>query len=263
VGRRILAAAVPAVVFAAVIFPWALRNTRLQQTLTFIDVMGGRNAMMGNYEYTPTERSWATISDVVGDKAWHVVLRQGLDGKTFDTQGQLDKLALKHGIRYVLGHPFTTAKRDVVKFFNFWQLERTFSAAASRGYFGTISTPMKVVIAAIFCGSGVAVLYAAMFGICVAPPRDVKQHVLLLMAILFPCAIHSLIFAHERYRLPMMPLMILYAAAALVGWRSVWERRGSLGFRVAVCLCLLLTAGWLRELVIVDLRLLEGKCCRR
>lgn len=258
-GRRILAAAVPVFVFAAVIFPWALRNTRLQQTLTFIDVMGGRNAMMGNYEHTPTERSWATISDVVGDKAWHVVLLQGLDGKPFDTQGQLDKLALAHGIRYVIGHPFTTLKRDVVKFFNFWQLERTFSAAASQGYFGTISAATKLAIAAIFCGSSVAVLYTAMFGICVTPPRDVKQHVFLVMAILFPCAIHSLIFAHERYRLPMMPLMILYASAALVGWRSVWERRGTVGFRVAVGLCLLLTLGWLRELVMVDLRLFEGK----
>lgn len=259
ISRRLLAATVPAVVFAAVIFPWALRNTRLQQTLTFIDVMGGRNAMMGNYEHTPTERSWATISDSVGDKAWHVVLLQELDGKPFDTQGQLDKLALAHGIRYVLNHPFTTLKRDIVKFFNFWQLERTFSAAASQGYFGTISKGTKLVVAAIFCGSCIAVLFAAMFGICVTPPRDVKQHVLLLMAILFPCAIHSLIFAHERYRLPMMPLMILYAAAAIVGWRVVWERRGTLSFRVASGLCLLLTAGWLRELVMVDLQLLEGK----
>jgi len=53
--------------------------------------------------------------------------------------------------------------------------------------------------------------------------------------------------------------MILYAAAAIVDWRAVWERRGTFGFRVAVGLCFLLTAGWLRELVMVDLRLFEGK----
>lgn len=259
VGRRLAVALVPAVVFASVIFPWAMRNTRLQNTFTLIDVMGGRNAMMGNYEYTPTERSWATISDVGGDRAWHAVLAQERDGEPIGTQGQLDKQALSHAIRYVLSHPLTTVKRDAVKFFNFWQLERTFSAAASQGYFGSLSTATKIAIAAVFCGSCVAVLYAALFGICMAPPRDVRQHVFLLAMILFPCVIHSLIFAHERYRLPVMPLLILYAAAAIVDWREVWARRGTTGFRIAVGLCMLLTAGWIRELVMVDLNLLGGK----
>lgn len=259
IGRRFIAAAVPAVFFALVICPWAVRNTRLQQTFTLIDVMGGRNVMMGNYEHTPTERSWATISDVVGDQAWYVVLAKERGEKPAGTQGQLDKQALRHAIDYVLSHPITTLKRDAVKFFNFWQLERTFSAAASQNYFGAISTTTKIAIAIVFCGSCVAVMYAALFGICVVPPRDLRQHVFLLAAILFPCAIHSLIFAHERYRLPVMPLLIVYASAAIVDWRTVWGRRHTLGFRVAVGLCLLLTLGWLRELVMVDLRLIGTK----
>jgi hypothetical protein len=119
-----------------------------------------------------------------------------------------------------------------------------------------VSTVTKLPIAAIFCGSSAAVLYAAIFGVCVAPPRDVRWHALLLMSILFPCAIHTLAFAHERYRLPVMPLLFVYAAAVIVNWRSIWQRRHTTGFRVAVGLCLLLTAGWLREIVMVDLKLI-------
>lgn len=254
-GRRLVAAAVPVVVFAVVIGPWAVRNTRLQQTLTFIDVMGGRNLMMGNYEHTPTERSWATISDVTGERAWYRLLADERTGESVGTQGKLDKQALSHAVHYVLDHPLVTVKRDLVKFFNFWQLERTFSSAAASGYFGELSTAAKAMIAVIFCGSCVAMLYAAIFGICVSPPRDLRQHLFLVGCILFPCVLHSLVFAHERYRLPVMPLLFVYAAAAIVNWRAIWQRRHTTGFRVAVGLCLLLTAGWLRELVMVDLKL--------
>lgn len=254
--RRILAAIVPLVVFALIVAPWAIRNTRLQETLTIIDVMGGRNAMMGNYEFTPTERSWATITDVTGERAWHQVLAREADGKPLGTQGQLDKRALAHGIRFVLANPGITLKRDVVKFFNFWQLERTFVAAARSDYFGD-STAAALLAILLTVGASAAVLLVAMFGICCVPPVRLRDHVFLIGGILFPCAIHSLIFAHERYRLPIMPLMSLYAAAALVDWRTIWKSRRTIGFYVAVALCALLFAGWVREIVMVDLRLAE------
>jgi hypothetical protein len=247
----------PLVVFAVVVAPWAVRNTRVQQTLTIIDVMGGRNAMMGNYEHTPLERSWATISDVRGEQAWYKVLARERVGDAPLTQGQLDKQALTHAIRFVLTHPLLTIERDVVKFFNFWQLERTFVAAATLGYFGDLTKAAWGLVAATFCGSYVVVIFAAVFGVCCARPRVWRDHAFLLGSILFPCLIHSLIFAHERYRLPVMPLLSLYAAAALVDWREIWNRRQTVTFGVAAALCLLLAAGWLRELLMVDLKLTE------
>ena len=48
-----LSAATLVLAFAVTLAPWTIRNTRLQQTFTTVDVMGGRNVMMGNYEYTP------------------------------------------------------------------------------------------------------------------------------------------------------------------------------------------------------------------
>jgi hypothetical protein len=209
--------------------------------------------MMGNYEFTPTERSWATITDVGGDQAWFRVLARERQGAPV-TQGQLDKQALRHAIRYVTAHPLITLKRDFVKFFNFWQLERTFVAAAANGYFGNTSRAAIGFAALVVCGSFVVIVFAAIFGAVCTPPRNWSDQVFLLASILFPCVIHSLIFAHERYRLPVMPLMFVYAAAAFVSWREIWIRRRTAGFAVAVALCILLSAGWLREFVMADLR---------
>src|SRR5437588_753867 len=47
--RRLLAVAAVAVPFAAIIAPWAVRNSKLERTFVAIDTMGGRNFMMGNY----------------------------------------------------------------------------------------------------------------------------------------------------------------------------------------------------------------------
>ena len=189
-NRRAVAAILPVFVFALVISPWAIRNTRLQETLTIIDVMGGRNAMMGNYEYTPTERSWATISDVGGEHAWHQVLNREV-GRPEDTapRASSTNVALSHAIRFVLANPGMTLKRDVVKFFNFWQLERTF-----------LSPRQEAIISAMRrwrrspwwrrspAAASAAVLLAAMFGICCTPPANLRDHLFLLGSILFPCA---------------------------------------------------------------------------
>jgi 4-amino-4-deoxy-L-arabinose transferase-like glycosyltransferase len=255
--RRLLASALPLAAFFAVIAPWAIRNTRVQQTLTIIDVMGGRNAMMGNYEYTPLERSWATISDVPDEYQWHRVLRRESPNGTPLTQGQLDKLALRHAIQFVWSHPWLTLKRDVVKFFNFWQLEREFLAASLSGYFGNLSAPTTLTIGAVICGSYAAVLFAALFGLCCKPVKDFRIHMLLVLSIVFPCAIHTLIFAHSRYHLPIVPFLAVYASAAMVHREEIWRRRRSLGFGIAVALCLLAAMGWLRELVLVDFNFIQ------
>jgi 4-amino-4-deoxy-L-arabinose transferase-like glycosyltransferase len=256
--RRIFAAAVPVAVFAMVVAPWAVRNTRLQKTFTVIDVMGGRNAMMGNYEHTPMERSWATISDVRDEHQWFRVLRREYPNDKPRTQGQIDKLALRHAITFVLANPWLTLKRDIVKFFNFWQLERELLAAAKDGYFGNISLTAKLILAAIICGSYAFVMFTGIFGACCYPPVDRRLHWFMVGSIVFPCIIHTLIFAHARYHLPVIPLIATYAAAAIVHWREIWKHRCSKGFILAVALCLLMFTGWLREFALVDFSSVKG-----
>jgi 4-amino-4-deoxy-L-arabinose transferase-like glycosyltransferase len=252
-SKRYLAGAALFACFLAVIAPWAYRNTRVQKTLTIIDCMGGRNAMMGNYDYTPLERSWATISIVKGEHSWGAVLSQHYPEYNDSTQGQRDKLAMKYGIAFALSHPLLTIQRDAVRFFNYWQLERTLIAGARSGMFGTLPTVAVIGAALLICGSYALAVWAGVFGLLMKSPADRRVHWFLVFSIVFPCLIHTLIFAHSRYHLPTMPILLIYATAALLNWRELWSRRREWSFRVAAILCVLLVLGWAREFIFVDL----------
>ena len=115
--RQLLASTAPLLFFAVTIAPWSIRNTHLQKTFVAIDNQGGRNFMMGNYEYTPPWRAWDAVG-VGGEQAWHAVLAAEHPEFYSLTQGQRDSLAFRRGLRFVAAHPFLTLKRSIIKFFN-------------------------------------------------------------------------------------------------------------------------------------------------
>ncbi|WP_169978999.1 ArnT family glycosyltransferase [Tautonia rosea] len=253
-GRRLLAGVVLAAATWGTIAPWAIRNTKLQETFTTVDVMSGRNLMMGNYEHTPMYRAWDAIS-VEGERSWIYVLSQRYPDEMGGlTQGQIDKLALKAAVAFVRENPVLTLKRDIVKFFHFWGLERELVAGAASGYFGEISTPGLLALTALIFGSYVAAMIAGIFGAVVRPPSDWRGHVLLLLVISYLCAMHTLSFGHSRYHLPLIPLILVYAGNAVVYAREIWSRRRTWAFGVALALIALFVAGWAWEVLIVDLQ---------
>lgn len=253
-ANRVAASAITLVVFAATIAPWAWRNTQLQNTFTVVDVMGGRNVMMGNYEFTPIERSWATIESETGDRAWFMVLAAQTEGYGKLTQGQIDKAAMKYGVNYFFSNPGQSVLRSTVKFFNFWQLEREIVAGMMQGLFGPASRTAAVVVGLLVCGAYAATIFAAIFGLFMTPPSSRAVAWLLLAWVAFPCAIHTIAFAHSRYHLPFIPILAVFAAAALTQMPAIWNNRRSWAFAAASLVCCVLAASWVREFVMVDLK---------
>ena len=250
-ARRVLAALALWVAFGATISPWAVRNTQIQGTLVTVDVMGGRNFMMGNYEHTPLDRAWDAIT-IGGDKAWYRVLAEKHGPLQGLTQGQIDKLAMRAGLEYVREHPALTLKRDLVKFINFWQLERELVAGASRGYFGDLPRWTFLLCTAAILGAYAACLFAAVLGAVLAPPADWRGHALVGLTVALICGVHAVVFGHSRYHLPLVPLLLMYSAAAVVDRQRIWELRRSGRFALAAALCATVVAGWTYEAVVVD-----------
>ena len=236
--------------FALVIAPWAVRNTRLERTFTTIDSMGGRNVMMGNYEYTPLWRAWDAIG-IAGERAWYRVLAGRYDNFRELTQGQRDKLAMREGVRFMLANPALTAQRDVVKFFNFWQLEREVVAAAGRGLFGQLPTAVVLLLTLLIFGSYALLFVGAIVGAVAAPPTDWRAHLTCGLMVAFLCALHTAVFAHSRYHLPLVPILACYAAQALVERRWIWTARRR-RFWLAAAVAGVFVAAWLFEIVYVD-----------
>jgi 4-amino-4-deoxy-L-arabinose transferase-like glycosyltransferase len=238
---RVVSAGILVFAFCIVLAPWTIRNTLLQKTFTTVDVMGGRNVMMGNYEYTLVDRPWATIA-VTGENSWHNVLarKYSLRGKT---QGQIDKLAMRYAGEYVRANPLQTLGRSTAKFFDFWQLERELVAGVQQGLWGQFSKPFTLCLAAVIVGVYVFTMTAGIFGAWMRPLNG-PFHIFVMLLILFVTALHALAFGHSRYHLPLMPLVIVYAAAALDQWRSLAGQWKSWRFAAALACLLVLTASW-------------------
>jgi 4-amino-4-deoxy-L-arabinose transferase-like glycosyltransferase len=251
IARQLAAAGAIVVGFAAVVAPWAVRNTRLQETFIAVDCMGGRNFMMGNYRYTPLYRSWDAVS-LTGDQFWANELTRSHPDGDRSTQGKLDKLALRHGLDYVRKNPGLTAVRDAFKFLDFWGLERELVAAANQGLLGPRSLGAVLTLAVVICGAYAVVAFAGVFGLACAPPADRRVTWLLVSVIAFVCGLHTLTFAHSRYHLPVMPFVMVFAASAFAQGRQIWAQRGTVRFRLALAACLLLTGGWVWRLVWAD-----------
>jgi hypothetical protein len=242
-ARRLVAAVVLVLSFSATIAPWTVRNTRLERTLVTIDTMGGRNFMMGNYRHTPMYRSWDAIA-LQGEKAWdHEVVTTSTPEQR-DTQGKIDKLALRRGLQFVRESPALTLKRDAIKFFDFWGLERELVAGASLGYFGALPRFVVVALAVVIIGAYIAAMLFGILGAVLAPPDDRRLHWYFLLVIAFICGMHTLVFGHSRYHLPLIPLVLLYAGAAAANAGMIWQQRGAWRFWAALALFLVLVGGW-------------------
>jgi 4-amino-4-deoxy-L-arabinose transferase-like glycosyltransferase len=248
-GARLRVAACLVLGYALVVGPWSYRNTKLQGVFEVVDTMGGLNMLMGNYEHTPEEHMWDAVL-MTGDTAWTALLPPlAPDGRHW-TEGTKDKWAQKQAVEFMKTHPGTTVRRSVLKLADFWGLERDFIAAVQRGAYHP-PTWVFIVCALAITLSYVGLMILAVMGIVAARPVDWRAHVLLIGIILFISGIHAVVFGHSRYHLPLVPILLLYAAAAIErrAWRMRW--RSAMGI-VTMGLLAMLGGFWVHEVFIRD-----------
>jgi 4-amino-4-deoxy-L-arabinose transferase-like glycosyltransferase len=234
--------------YVCVVGPWAARNTALQGTMTVVDTMGGLNLLMGNYEHTPEDRMWDAVS-LTGPQAWYQALPAAAPDGGRWTEGKKEKWAQRQAIEFMTAHPGVTLRRAVLKFADFWGLERDFVAGIQRGYYTPPGWLAAVAAVGITLGYAAAATLAVI-GIFLSPPGR-TAHLVLLSIILFVAGVHTIVFGHSRYHLPLIPLMLLYASAAISSgaWRQLTKRPA--GLAAIACTALLLLI-WSRELVVRD-----------
>jgi hypothetical protein len=249
VARRLALPALVLAGYALVVTPWAVRNTRLQGVVTIVDTMGGMNLRMGNYEHTPDDRMWDAVA-LTGDKSWVNDLRADFGGRPV-TDGEKDKWAQRKAVEYMAAHPAETLRRSLIKFADFWGLEREFIAGVRSGLF-VVPVWFEVSAIAVIVVSYIAVAVAAAAGLWTAAPADWRAHALLLLPIVWITGLHTIVFGHSRYHLPLIPMLAIYGAAFVVTRRPAFRvvpRRALLGAGATVAV---LATIWIRQVAIVD-----------
>ena len=249
--KRIAAGAIVSCAFVLTLAPWTYRNFQLEKTLVVVDTLGGRNLMMGNYEHTLEYRAWDTIT-VVGKKSWDVVLESETPNYQQLTQGERDKLAMRRGLNYIFLNQGTFWKRSLIKFFNFWQLPRTIVGGMADGRWGQFSPASLWSVASVIFVSYLIALVSGIYGFLLLPPDDRRMHWFLLLLVVFVCAVHTVVFAHSRYHLSLMPLIFAYSGQAMIHRSEIWSRINSKCGWLASGICFFLAMSWLWQMAIVD-----------
>jgi hypothetical protein len=247
--RRVIAGLVFAIALAATLSPWAIRNTRLEGTFVIVDTLGGRNLMQGNYQFTTLERPWDVESNDSGNVYFQVLSAEHSPSE-LHTQGQINRLATQHGLRFIVENPELTLQRDLVKLVRFWGLERELIAGAFRGYFGPIPGGVAGILAVVIVLSYIVTAIAGVIGAVLTPPSW-RYHGLMMLTIGTICAIHVVTFGHSRYHLPLVPLLLLYGTNAMFARRGIVRGHGPRLWLVGG-LAAALILGWLWEVALAD-----------
>ena len=236
--------------YLIMVAPWAVRNTELQGVLTIITSQGGITLLMGNYEHTPLNRAWDPDS-AIGEQSIFEQLREEYPEAENWTEGRKEKWANKTALEFIMEHPQLTVQRSIIKFASFWGLERTIIAGFHREFYHPPPWFAALITCVVPLAYGVVMILAC-WGIFLALPDDKRVHWLILLIIFFISGLHSMVFGHSRYHLPLMPFVILYAASAFI--HRSWDKLRD-GFLCAAGPVLAFTGlllSWGREVFLVE-----------
>ncbi|WPL17688.1 putative integral membrane protein [Thiorhodovibrio winogradskyi] len=236
--------------FFLIIAPWSYRNSELQNQFTLIDTMGGMNLMMGNYEHTPLNRAWDAVSLLSTDKRWSYSLGSIPESADWG-EAERSKWASDQAKQFMLSHPLLTIERSIAKFFSFWGLERVIIAAWERELYHPPKWSIPV-LAVVINSAYILTMLLAVVGLFLAPPNEQKFHYLVWTLLVVFTGVHMLIFGHARYHLPLMPLLILYAASAVDrrAWKALLDKKLA-AYIAMLCIALLLLI-WGREVFFIE-----------
>jgi hypothetical protein len=144
-----------------------------------------------------------------------------------------------------------TLKRAIIKYTNLWGLEREIIAAWRQGLY---QPPQWFVIfgTLVITLSYVALMLLASLGVFLARPADRSAHLFFLLLVAFIAGLHTITFGHSRYHLPFVPLLLLYAAAAVHNQSWQCFRAGLRSAATPVAIWIGLGVIWSREVLLVD-----------
>lgn len=175
--------------------PW-LTYTNAHLGSPTLNTNGGFNLYLGNNENAKVH--FVSIMDTPMAADWHELRATAGEVDSFN---QLKVIA----IDYILSHPLETVVLSVRKVIYFWTPPYHSSKSGEQSNAETLTRIIwllfYVVIMLFFLTSFLFIKSMS------------KQHLTLLLTIFLYCAIHGVAYVIFRYRLPVMPLVILMAAS--------------------------------------------------
>ncbi|HEY7511776.1 MAG TPA: glycosyltransferase family 39 protein [Vicinamibacteria bacterium] len=196
-GRRRAAALVLAA--ALVVAPWTWRNWVTFHAFVPVSTAGGLNLFQGN----------AALS------------RQEVYDEYYAVEGYLPqyRYALRRGLQSIRERqPAWLLEKLAEQMPMFWEAESMAAIHLKRGAYGPVRPRWAIVVGLLLLLPYLAVLPPFVAGL--AGARCARATVLLAGFLAYYNLIHVVTHGFNRYRLPVMPVVFLFAAWAAAAWRE-------------------------------------------
>ncbi|MBV9787900.1 MAG: glycosyltransferase family 39 protein [Chloroflexi bacterium] len=225
-------------IVSGLILPWSFYNTRFYNAsgLILIDTTGGYNAMLG---------AQAAHQELDPDPACAPTATRCEAGiyrtlKAIDDHAERQQLAYSTALAWITENPggfLRKTGRELVDLLlvNYGGAERLYN-----GYrVGEVPAPHLL---GLLLDDALYVLAMPLAMLGLARRQDRRGKGLILIWLLYNLATGPLFFAINRFRLPLLPFLLIYAACGIWQWRAIWPStaRRAVGLGLASILALVL-----------------------
>jgi 4-amino-4-deoxy-L-arabinose transferase-like glycosyltransferase len=218
-GRRRAAAFALAVVLT--VAPWTYRNWVTLHAFVPVSTAGGQNVFQGN-ALVERDQTYEMVEAVTGRVEQY-------------------RYAMKMGLQAIRDRqPWWIFEKLRDEMPNFWEADSLALIHVKRGAYGDVSV-VRAWIAAIVVEAPYLLVLAG-FVFCLGPMPWRRVSVLLLLFLLYYNALHVVTHGFARYRLPIMPVLFLFAAWRLVAPPaplSPWRRAVMIACALVLAACLI------------------------
>jgi len=225
--RAIARAGVVLATCAAVVAPWSARNAQVLGRAVPVSTIGWFAAAVGNADsgwLRPDSRARAEFQ-----RAYHAIPGE-LARADFARERALERITAEQ--------PLWIAKKLVRNMAALWSPDSTLLIKLRIGAYGDLPDAARRAIAALDASAYLATLVLAILGASAAPGRRALLPLLAFGGVL---ALHVAANASVRFRVPLMPLLMIYASAALAS-SEVRLRERTPGRRLAAAAVLTFVA---------------------
>jgi len=243
-------AAIFAAGFLLTILPWCVRNSLLNGRPTLISSVGGVTFYICNNEKAPLIRSSSLFFEKpIGreEHYYYETLLPELDGLS---ETEKHETATRKAFEYILANPGATFIRMLGRLVDFWGQERLVINHVLSGYYGDVSPAVLVMIIAAVFGGYSLTIFGACFNCFFAKWRALEVFGLLFIA--YYTMMHLLVFAHPRYHMPLLPIIVVMAARAFAACAEIMQKWKTWQFAGAATLAAGFVIIWLIGLFIFD-----------
>lgn len=198
--------------FVLTISPWTLRNYFLFHSFIPISTNGGFNFYLGNNPQATGEYNSESNAEI----KWPYPLSNESPEELLPLEVEATKLGYKKGLNFILQNPDQFSLLALKKFVLLWR-PPTYKLNFRENFNETIFRILWLV-------NYLVLLIFAFPGIWISIKKFGREWILFHLILFSVTGLHMLMYSATRYRLPWIPLLMIFAALTM---DSAWTRRRS------------------------------------